>query len=1502
MIEHLTDESRQRIVRDAIAQWRDGLVNLSRSNRLLNFRARRTSAVEIVDSDPSKLLSALSRGQEFAFRGPVVDLDKASAAGPAEPTPQAGQRGGRFGVLRTATGGSDLSGALRNLFRRAQQEYLDRGLHILYLAVGRLEWVDETGASYTSPLLLVPVELVGNGPRQLPHLRAAEDDSVINPALTLKLGESGIALPALKDLDDVDPVRVLEQVRAAVGRRRGWQVEDATVLSYFTFAKEAMYRDLLDNEDRVAEHAGIQALAASGRGEGVGDFGFDELPDTEIDRSAPAHATPLVLDADSSQRACIAAAVEGRSFVMDGPPGTGKSQTIANMIGALLHAGRTVLFVSEKAAALDVVRDRLTDVGLGAFLLELHSSKATRKEVAAELGRALDAKPVAPGGMNAIDVEQCRRRQRELNRYAAAMNDPRAPLGESLHTVIGWVSTMGEVPSAPATGRAVDGLTPSLLGEIRRLARELSEAWRPALQGTSYVWREVRESRAMASRLHGALRALDDLEGLLGASRTVAAEFGLDPFAQAESLATLLEHHAARPSEVPERWLTAARMDEVDLSLERLRGQVEDLRRRQDEATAAAGVTWSELSGADHVDALDLGRLDGLAWAPLPVDGLTVPAMDVVLSRLSADRGHLRTTGDALDAIAAMVRLPTPQTFDDADRLLFAASTATEPGRPEATWFSARGHAAALAALTHLGSVRRSLDEAEAAGRVYYDDSALNADAVTLEEQFRTSHTGLGRLTGRYRKDKATVAGFTRDGVPAAEARKHLALVVAWQQAAAAFRSAAADHTRDLGSFYDGRSTDVQRATRVVARVGQVIQRFPGVDLRALADQVGRHTTPAPALLHATGAAAVALREWRDALGQVVDVGPPPQLQAGTIAAALHWTDTHRTVLSASRQAVADLVEATGRRSTTVGEARRLLGLRLAVDRAAASLDAGAADHRTVCGALFQGEHTDLDALHGAAAWSRTLRGWTGGALTVSQLASLDENGDAGALRPGLARWRAARADVIDAFGPARRAELAEDLDDADDARGLLTALLDDSSGQDEWTAYRESLDGLVGHRLGDAVAFCAREQLAAAEVPAVVEKALLTEWIDHHLATDTALRTVRAQSRDAAVAEFRDLDRRLVSGAVGTIIDACNGRRPRMMTGQAAVIRREAEKKRKHMPVRELVQRSRDITQVIKPCFMMSPLAVSQYLSPDLGFDVVIFDEASQVAPMDAINCIYRGRALITAGDQKQLPPTSFFAVASDDGDEWVDEADDAKDFESILDLAKSSGAYRSLTLRWHYRSRHESLIAFSNTSFYDGRLITFPGAEHEGPDVGVELIPVDGIYRRGSSRDNPVEAQKGGAARPAPLRHQAESVGRCGDLLRGAGDDDRERGGGGAAGAPRSRRALHRRPPRRVLRQESRVGAGRRTRRDDLLHRLRPGREPEDDDELRAVEPRRRVAAAQRRGDPGPLPQRDRQFAARRGHHRLDGERGGPAPPPLPRLRRARATRARPRHQHRR
>ncbi|KWW99028.1 Uncharacterized protein LI90_660 [Carbonactinospora thermoautotrophica] len=1330
------------VVYKAIRDWRDSLINLTGKNRLLNFKPdkSKTSTVEIVRPDASAVLDRLRARDALRFRSIAPRRDSQTGEVLPEPPPASD-------ILDTRKDEAGLTTALRNLMRRSNQEYLDRGLWVLYLVFGTLQWKDVDGSPYTSPLLLVPVQLTSPGPRQTPVLKAADEDSVVNPALALKMSQFGVPMPTVDLLEDLSLQGLLDELRRAVSGKAGWGVRDEVFLSYFSFSKEAMYRDLLEHEDRIAAHPIIRALATGGRGGETGDFWFDEIPDERIDADAPPEETPLVLDADSSQRACIAAAVAGRSFVMDGPPGTGKSQTIANMIGALLHAGKSVLFVSEKAAALEVVRDRLTDVGLGAYLLELHSHKATRKEVATALGAALENEPVAPAAMSALDLDKARKRREELNAYAAAMNEPRPPLGYSLHQVLGMIAQLHDVPVAPATGIAPVNLTVELFGRIRETARSLARAWRPAAQGASFVWRGVIERASMDACLYQADAALEALSGLAGRNAEVAEAFGLTRPSDAEKLAAVLDHLAARPAGVPDAWLRADTLDPVRATVSRLAADLAAVAEAEDAATETAGVPWAALPKSDDLPAPDVAQLRPLTPAPVRVDELTADTAKRLAETFHADAERLERCLGSLRGIAAMLGLPPVETYAHACDTLAVAGLGYAPNRPERAWLSPAGLEAAQAAADALRHATAQLDAAETAARAYYTDAALDADVEGLAERFTTLHKGLRKLRSQYRADKRAVAAFTADGVSQDDALGHLDKAVAWKHAVQALAETEAAHAVTLGSYYTGRTTDFDALAQAIANAETALRRARTSDLARLADHVARDATPSPTLRQVAEETRAALEDWRARLvPEPVPAGRPELLEL-PIEAAVAWLRAHCGPLHAAADLARGMSQAVGR-TLTVGEAQHLLTLRAAVDAAHAALDDRAPAYADVCLELFDGRRTDITAVRAALTWTEQARSLLTGAdapFTAEQVKALGNLVATPSLADAARAWVRAKDALLAAFEPARRAELASELDDYADGADLIDALRQDAGGQDEWFAYTEARAVLAEHGLDVAVEFCIAERVPAEQVPKVIERALLREWADYHLMHDPALKSVRAEDRNALVREYRELDKRLVTTAVSSIITAVNSRRPRNNLGESAIISREAGKKKKHMPVRLLLERTRHVVQAIKPCFMMSPLAVSQYLPPDLTFDVVIFDEASQVSPGDAINCIYRGRALILAGDQKQLPPTAFFLGSTDDGgDEWSEEDENAKDFESILDLAKASGAFKSLTLRWHYRSRHESLITFSNASFYDGKLITFPGAEDDGPDVGVELFKVDGVYRRGTTRDNPVEAAK--------------------------------------------------------------------------------------------------------------------------------------------------------------
>ena len=266
------------------------------------------------------------------------------------------------------------------------------------------------------------------------------------------------------------------------------------------------------------------------------------------------------------------------------------------------------------------------------------------------------------------------------------------------------------------------------------------------------------------------------------------------------------------------------------------------------------------------------------------------------------------------------------------------------------------------------------------------------------------------------------------------------------------------------------------------------------------------------------------------------------------------------------------------------------------------------------------------------------------------------------------------------------------------------------------------------------------RESLAQ-----VAKQALLCHWVEWLYSEDEALERFRGQDHDQLVREFRQLDVTLRDQGHIRVIERAEENKPKgLASGESAILMREAHKKRRHLPLRKLFAEIPNLLFLVKPCLLMSPLSVSQYLAPDsIHFDLVIFDEASQIRPHEGIAAIYRGSQLVVCGDTKQLPPTPFFEYEL--AEDYYDEEDEdtaPDEFESLLDQCLSIGL-AELGLNWHYRSQHEDLIAFSNHQFYADKLITFPCA-NEAKGLGVDHCLVeDGVYDRGGKKHNLREAE---------------------------------------------------------------------------------------------------------------------------------------------------------------
>ncbi|KDE40748.1 DNA helicase related protein [Nitrincola lacisaponensis] len=293
-----------------------------------------------------------------------------------------------------------------------------------------------------------------------------------------------------------------------------------------------------------------------------------------------------------------------------------------------------------------------------------------------------------------------------------------------------------------------------------------------------------------------------------------------------------------------------------------------------------------------------------------------------------------------------------------------------------------------------------------------------------------------------------------------------------------------------------------------------------------------------------------------------------------------------------------------------------------------------------------------------------------------------------------------------------------------------------------DWCAWVRRRNEAIDLQLGSLVSGIEQGLVAAEDIRDTFEAAYCQWWSKAVIGENSLLSSFSSAEHEAAIQSFRELDTRFSRLTAEYIAAKLSGQIPDQDDVQKSsswgTLRHELQKKTKHKPVREMLELMPDVVTTLAPCLMMSPLSIAQFLSADQAlFDVVIFDEASQITVWDAVGALARGKQVIVAGDPKQMPPTNFFARADSDPD---GDLDSEGDLESILDeLIGASIPSRVLNL--HYRSRRESLIAFSNSRYYDNSLVTFPAPVH--PDKGVRLEKPDGFYARGKARHNQGEAK---------------------------------------------------------------------------------------------------------------------------------------------------------------
>jgi hypothetical protein len=1372
----------------SLTRWRDNLIDLTRRNPLLFLRPTKSSYLSVSHPAAEEVFDRIWRkGKGWSFWLPPVDEDEEAKEGEGQATVWDLERyhPAENELVCAVLGRKRLLRVLTNLYRRSHTDFQERGLRILHVGFGVLEWRDpEKKDLVRSPLILLPVELTRPSIRESFRLAAVEEEPFLNPALLTRLAQDDMKL-RLPDLpDDWDEKKLSDffaEVQSVFETLPGWRVEPATLLTLFSFFKGVMYQDLLDNEERVRQHPLVRVLAH--------DAAADALPNPELpgesglDRVQAPEQTFHILDADASQRLCLEAAARGQSFVLKGPPGTGKSQTIANLIADSLAKGKSVLFVSEKMAALEVVYNRLRHVGLGDFCLELHSHKANKRAVVAELRRSLEERH--EGGPADEESHRLSQRRDQLNRYVEALHRLRPPWNKSVRWALAELVRREAVANTPLgeQDQQPESMTPAWREEAEQAVKRAAQLGHIVEQGPSYPWWCFQADAYNLALRDEVGRLIDKVGKTLDTVRQpvkdyadkVGAELGV--FALVE----LADHLQTNPGNVHATWLT---MSELARVVEEARQYAEEQRRYSQERERISATyrpdMWKLTEGTSA--AVKHAWHEAAAWlAPGDERGTHLLIHEQALRGWAADTQKcFPTWGGEVRTLEKWLGLTLPAgARDGADSakmnvspnevrlLLRLANLCQSDALPERPWLTDPAVREEVRGL--LRTVRPRFEEyhqTRAELRQRYKEEFFQLDLNHLERRFAGPYRSWLRFFSmQFRKDRRAISRRSVAGYMPRSIREDVVIAAGLMRQKRELEAASADRQKAIGRYEKGLLTDwvaVEKALHVADEGAEVARKLGYEKVPArLADALSGAAPASDKIKASIKRLKESQAHWTHTTHELAEY-LPPQLSSGkslddsSLAAISHYAQEMQTdlnhfaaltdpVLGWARQRPADT-------QALLEDIQSVESIRVWES----ALVREESQRREQFGPAYQGAATDWGVLSRSLEWVSRLREFLGGESASERLVQIVGGGKSAV--PGKeALCRAAEQfepvwlelekryqSPAPLAGPNRR---LRDLP-VDALQRQLQQMRQRTGELSDWVDWCKLADRFAGIHLAGFWQYVQAQRPAKDQLLEAFTKAILSRWVEQAFAQDEVLREFRRAEHEQVVAEFRALDRewiRQTSRRVARLADSRRPQAPAAIPGsETATLLNEAHKKSRHLPVRKLFEKIPNLLLQLKPCLLMSPLSVSQFLHPEkIQFDLVVFDEASQIRPEDALGPIHRGKQVIVTGDDRQLPPTAFFQLNLD-VDEEEEEAEEAPSlFESVLDAYLGAGLPLRM-LRWHYRSRHESLIAFSNHSYYDNALVTFPSAQTESATLGVMLRHVaDGVYDRGGRRDNVREAQ---------------------------------------------------------------------------------------------------------------------------------------------------------------
>ena len=1387
----------------ALERLRKKLLDLSFRNKLLNFKHNQ-SALRVIDELPNQIADTLLSGSKMSFiaindpkkeeliNEGYIEYDKDAKKDiiiKKHPSAKEWAKIQGFNTsfempddyvddiedihsdkyIQTLFYSYEMEKRLKKIHQQSTASINETGSNILYLCIGFLEWKEgnqEDSRTAISPLFSIPVNSKKgklNIERNVYEytISYSGDELIENLSLKEKLDNNfGLNLPKLEEGDT--PEEYLLKVENVIeATHPDWSVKRYITLGLLNFSKLLMYKDLdpanwIEGENLLNHHIISQLIGRDNeREDETSDKTYDFLEEYEIDNISNIHERfPLIFDADSSQHSAIIDAINGKDLVIEGPPGTGKSQTISNLIAAAIGQGKSILFMSEKQAALNVVYEKLNNAGLGDFCLNLHDPKSPKRQILDSIEKRLSnkGKYEKPNNINA-EIEYYESLKKELSGYVDTVNKEWKESGFSLHEILSKAARFSTF------------LTTKLLSlvdlDVKDITRTQLSSYEDKLKSISILADSlIKKTNATNSIKECKWYGFNNYE-IQTYEYTEVLDLlknwnsSLQDYINLESRLSN-EYDFISPSPLfqkdPE---VIIEINEIIIKSERVDFEnINNIDKENLGYLYDCLAQFKELNFNKNLllEGVSDQTLEGLLFNnTLPVDlhsdldrihtNLNKNELDVLVTKIDGIDRDLQDIGNLIEKANQIYSdLKIQSTINGVNSLtnLIKVVTSIKP-----RYISFRNSLFDRVEVEDLiddlvGKVEESRKFKEDVESIYKFDNLPDTNRLEDIEEALKEEGIIRWFKSNYREARKELQSFAKNKyIKFNDLLSGLDKVYKYRDCVEQINKGEfKDH---FGNYLSGDDTDVESISAVIAWYKDIRNIYgtgfgKGFELRDSVKNISNSSLQELQSLFSGGD----FNLIDSSIKNLTDIKSNFKLDFDKDNIDLYGENSPiYKIKNIVRNVVSSVnkILLLGNNDTPIEQLVASYDSFMKYEKLKSNWNSidDSVYFKNFKFNLVDSIESTLDFVE---LINRGIKNKQLSNYVVSNLSSQLIN-DLKDLKDLIESAYEHTIYTYNLFETKSKLNIEEWLIDIDRNTSNVisrnTKAIDSFEHIKYWVDYIRKLNNLKETELNNLVTLCNDYGTFEDAIPSLnayvfnklsIEMLKDYQILEHFSSAEHDNKIERFIKCDNKLKELQRDEISFNSDNVSRIINGKNAGPTRNWT-ELSLLVREISKKTKHIPTRRLLSRATSTIKSLKPCFMMSPMSVSLYLEPGkIDFDLIIMDEASQIRPEDALSTIARGKQLVVVGDPKQLPPSNFFMKNDDEEEEEEDERSAIEGQESILDACL--GLLELRRLRWHYRSRHHSLIAFSNYKFYDNNLVIFPSPSKDSKSLGIRYSKI--------------------------------------------------------------------------------------------------------------------------------------------------------------------------------